>query len=308
MSQKRNETLIYSSVGLVATFLIVVALNFIFSLTNARMDLTDEKLYTLSEGTKEILSELDTPIEIRLYATQDDKVMPPALKVYARRVESLLREYAQLSNGNIKIHKLNPEPDSDAEDSARLDGVQGQPINLGEAVYLGVAISMLDRTATLSFLAPSRETLLEYDLSRAISQVVKAEKPVVGVMSALPVMGMQMNPMMMRMGQQQGAPAWALISELQRDFDVREIPMASDSIDEDVNVLLLIHPKDITETTEYAIDQFVLRGGRLIAMLDPMAISDQQPQQQQNPMGPPPSSSNLKTLLPVPGSPMAVPR
>ncbi len=151
----------------------------------------------------------------------------------------------------------------------------------------------------LPFLAPNRETLLEYDLTRAISQVNKAEKPVIGVMSALPVMGMQMNPMMARMGQQQGAPAWALISELQRDFDVREIPMASDSIDETVKVLLLIHPKDITETTEYAIDQFVLRGGRLIAMLDPMAISDQQPQQQQNPMGPPPSSSSLKTLLPA---------
>jgi len=295
MSQKRNETLIYSTVGLIAMFLIVVALNFIFSLSNAHIDLTQEKLYTLSDGTKQILSEIDTPIEVRLYATQDDKAMPPALKVYARRVESLLREYAQMSNGKMSIRKLDPEPDSDAEDSARLDGVQGQPVSLGEAVYLGVAISMLDRTAALPFLPPSREQLLEYDLSRAITQVVKASKPVVGVMSSLPVMGMAMNPMMMRMGQQQGAAPWALISELEHDFDVREIPMASDTIDDDVNVLLLIHPKGITEATEYAIDQFVLRGGRLIAMLDPMAISDQQQQsQQQNPMGPPPSASYLE--------------
>jgi ABC-type uncharacterized transport system involved in gliding motility auxiliary subunit len=221
------------------------------------------------------------------------------MKVYARRVESMLREYQQLSNGQMTIRKLDPEPDSDAEDSARLDGVTGQPINLGESIYLGVAISMLDRTAALPFLSPNREELLEYDLSRAISQVVKAEKPVVGVMSALPVMGMAMNPMMMRMGQMQGSQPWALISELQRDFDVREIPLESEEIEDDVNVLLLIHPKDITEGTQYAIDQFVLRGGRLIAMLDPMAISDQQPQAQQNPMGPPPSPSTLDKLLPA---------
>lgn len=299
MSQNRNETLIYSSVGIIAMFLIVVALNFIFSLTNARVDLTQEKLYTLSEGTREILDELDTPIEVRLYATQDDKVMPASMKVYARRVESVLREYADLSNGQMTIRKLDPEPDSDAEDSARLDGISGQPVNLGESIYLGVAISMLDRTAALPFLPPGREQLLEYDLSRAITQVVKAEKPVVGVMSALPVMGMPMNPMMARMGQMQGSQPWALISELQRDFEVKDIPMAAEEIDDDVDVLLLIHPKDITEATEYAIDQFVLRGGRLIAMLDPMAISDQQPQSQQNPMGPPPSVSKLDRLLPA---------
>ncbi|HSH16141.1 MAG TPA: GldG family protein, partial [Verrucomicrobiae bacterium] len=238
MNQKRTETLIYSTVGVVAMLLIVIALNFIFSLTNARIDLTAEKLYTLSDGTKEILRELDTEIEVRLYATQDEKVMPVPLKTYARRVESLLREYAQHANGNLVIRKLDPEPDSDAEDSARLDGIEGQPVNLGEQIYLGVAFSMLDRTAALSFLTPNREQLLEYDLTRAISQVVKTEKPVVGVMSSLPVMGMPMNPMMMRMGQQ-GQQPWVLISELQRDFEVREIPMSGEAIPGDIDVLFV---------------------------------------------------------------------
>ena len=134
MNQKRTETLIYSTVGVVAMLLIVIALNFIFSLTHARLDLTAEKLYTLSDGTKEILRELDTEIEVRLYATQDEKVMPVQLKTYARRVESLLREYAQYANGNLVIRKLDPEPDSDAEDSARLDGISGQPVSLGEQI------------------------------------------------------------------------------------------------------------------------------------------------------------------------------
>jgi ABC-type uncharacterized transport system involved in gliding motility auxiliary subunit len=296
MNQKRTETLIYSTVGVVAMLLIVIALNFIFSLTNARIDLTAEKLYTLSDGTKQILRELDTEIEVRLYATQDEKVMPVPLKTYARRVESLLREYAQYANGNLVIRKLNPEPDSDAEDSARLDGISGQPVSLWEQVYLGVAFSMLDRVAALPFLTPNREQLLEYDLTRAISQVVKTEKPVVGVMSSLPVMGMPMNPMMMRMGQQ-GQQPWVLISELQRDFEVREIPMSGESIPADISVLLVIHPKAATDEVQFALDQFVLRGGKLIALLDAMAIVDQQQQQPNNPMGPPPSASNLEKLL-----------
>jgi ABC-type uncharacterized transport system involved in gliding motility auxiliary subunit len=298
MNQKRTETLIYSTVGVVAMLLIVIALNFIFSLTNARIDLTAEKLYTLSDGTKQILRELDTEIEVRLYATQDEKVMPVPLKTYARRVESLLREYAQYANGNLVIRKLNPEPDSDAEDSARLDGISGQPVSLGEQVYLGVAFSMLDRVAALPFLTPNREQLLEYDLTRAISQVVKTEKPVVGVMSSLPVMGMPMNPMMMRMGQQ-GQQPWVLVSELQSDFEVREIPMSGESIPADISVLLVIHPKAATDEVQFALDQFVLRGGKLIALLDAMAIVDQQQQQPNNPLGSPPSASNLEKLLPA---------
>lgn len=297
MSQKRTETLIYSTVGVVAMLLIVVALNFIFSLSNARVDLTAESLYTLSSGTKQILGELDTEIEIRLYATQDEKTMPVPLKTYSRRVESLLREYAQYAKGNLVIRKLDPEPDSDAEDSARLDGIEGQPVNLGEQVYLGVAFSMLDRTAALPFLTPNREQLLEYDLTRAISQVMKTEKPVVGVMSSLPIMGVPMNPMMMRMGQQGQQPPWVMISELQRDFEVKEVPMAGGPIPPEIKVMLVVHPKQVTDDVQYALDQFVMRGGKLIGLLDPMAIVDQQPQQPNNPMGSPPSSSNLEKLL-----------
>ena len=152
----------------------------------------------------------------------------------------------------------------------------------GEAFYLGLAFSQLDAKVAIPFVSPSRERLLEYDMARAISRVNQIEKPIVGVMSALPLFGMPSNPMMMQMGQR-GQDPWLFISELQRDFTVREIPMTAESIDSDVRVLVVLYPKGITEATQYAIDQFVLRGGKLIAFLDPMSIADNS-NQGMNPM------------------------
>jgi ABC-type uncharacterized transport system involved in gliding motility auxiliary subunit len=134
---------------------------------------------------------------------------------------------------------------------------------------------MLDQKEALPFLSPDRERLLEYDLSRAISRVMTPNKPVVGVMSALPVSGQQMNPMMMRMGQR-GQPPWVVLSELQRDFTVKTVEMTADKIPDDVKALVLIHPKGISDAAQYAIDQFVLRGGKLIAFLDPLSVLDRQ--------------------------------
>lgn len=296
MSSKRSQTFLFSTAGIAAMLVIVVALNYIFNLVSFRADLTAEKLYTLSDGTRSILQELDTPVEVRFYATRDDRVMPLPLKNYARQVEALLKEYAQLADGNLIIRKLDPEPDSDAEDSAMVDGLSPQQINFGEQVYLGISVSMLDEKATLPFLPPSREQLLEYDLTRAIAQVMKEDKPKIGIMSSLPVFGMQVNPMMMRMGQMQGQPAWAFVNELKRDFEVEEVPMSGESVPDDISVLLVVHPKAVTDETQFAIDQFVLRGGNLVALVDPNAMVDQQ-QQGGNQMMPQNSSSNLEKLF-----------
>lgn len=296
MKKKQIETLLYSVVGVGAMFLVIIALNFIFSVFKTRADLTQEKLYTLSDGTKAILKKLEAPIEVRFYCTQGEKEMPAQFKAYGQRVEDLLAEYKQHAKGNIEIKKFNPTPDSDAEDSAQLDGVEGQMLPNGEHLYLGVAVSYLDAKAALPFLSPDREKLLEYDISRAISQVANPEKPVVGIMTPLPMFGQPMNPMMMRMGQQP-QEAWVVINELQRDFTVKQLQMDVDKIDDDIKVLLVVHPKNISDKAQYAIDQFVLRGGKLIAFLDALAIMDRS-EQQQNPMMPNMSGgSSMEKLL-----------
>jgi len=280
MQKKPLETLLYSAGGVIALAVILIAANFLLGAFNARVDLTEGDVYTLSPGTKAILSKLEAPVKIRLYYSQGSNTVPVGLKTFAKRVEDLLVEYRAASDGKVEIEKFNPEPDSDAEDSASLDGIDGQVTNTGEKFYLGLSVSFLDQKAAIPVLAPDRERLLEYDITRAISQVATIKKPVVGVMSGLPVLGRSLNPML----KQQPTEPWALASELKRVFDVRQVEMEAAKIDDDIKVLLVIHPRNLSETTEYAIDQFVLRGGKLIAFVDPYAYFDQQPDLQ-NPFG-----------------------
>jgi len=283
--KKRFETYLYSTIGVIVMAVIVIALNIIVRPLTTRVDLTEDNAYTLSEGTKRILSKLDTPVQIRFYFSQKDPATPVDYKTYAARVEDMLNEYKLLAKGNLEIKKLDPVPDTEAEDSANLDGVEGQmtsPLG-GDKIYFGLAVSCLDERATLPFLSPQRERLLEYDLTRAISQVAKPQKPVIGVMSGLQVFG-GFNPMMMRMGGGGRTEPWVFISELKADFNVKEIPLTADKIDDDVKVLLVVYPKAITEATEYAIDQFVLRGGKLIAFVDPFSVMDSKNADPSNPM------------------------
>lgn len=286
--KKPFETLLYSTVGVVALFVVVVVFNFLAAKVHTRVDLTADKAFTLSAGTRAILAKLDTPVKIRFYYTRNDAAMPAQLKLYAQEVEDMLDEYRQASKGMVQIQKLDPEPDSDAEDSARLDGVEGQELPNGDTIYLGLSVSMLDQKEAIPFLSPDRERLLEYDISRAITRVASDKKPVVGVMSPLQVAG---NPMASAMGQQ-GAPPWVLYSELQRDYTVKLVDMNT-AIPDDVDVLVLIHPRGITPAGEYAIDQFILRGGKLLAFLDPDAVLDAPP----GGFMPQSSSSSLPALL-----------
>ena len=291
MKKKALQTGLFSVIGVAAMLLILVAINFIAGRVKQRVDLTAEHAYTLSAGTKAILARLDTPVQIRFYASQSAEGMPVFLKTYAQQVDDLLGEYRQNSRGLIQIQKLDPEPDSDAEDSAKLEGVEPQLLSNGERVYLGLSVSLLDQKEAIPFLSPERERLLEYDISRAIARVMTPDKPVIGVLSSLPVMGTgAMMPM-----QQRGEPPWVLIEELKRDFDVKEIEPNATTIPDNVKVLLVIHPKGISEATEFALDQFVLRGGKLIAFLDPMAALD--PQSASAGFGSPPSKSDLGRLL-----------
>ena len=291
--KKGLETYLYSTLGIIAMLGILIAVNLIAARGKQRIDLTTEHAYTLSPGTRAILAKLDTPVQVRFYCTRGENEMPVQLKTYAQRVEDLLAELRQASKGQIEIQKLDPQPDSDAEDSAKLDGIEGQMLPQGTNIYLGLSFSMLEQKEVISFLAPNRERLLEYDLTRAISRVMTPSKPIVGIMSPLPVSGTPMNPMMMRMGQR-GEQPWAFLAELKQDFTVKTVEMTADKIPDDIKVLVVIHPKGITDAAQFALDQFVLRGGKLIAFLDPLSVLDRQ---QPGMMGGPSSSSSLDKLL-----------
>src|SRR5580658_2441256 len=298
MKQKNIETILYSTAGVAVMFVLLLALYVVTSAFKTRIDLTEDKAFTLSQGTKRILSRLDSPVTIRFYCTQSGTAMPAALRTYAEQIEDLLGEYQQASKGKIIVQKFDPQPDSDAEDSANLDGIAGQPTSRygGDKVYLGLHVSMLDQNQTLAWMPPDRERLLEYDISRAIARVINPTPATIGLMTALPVFGSESNPMMQRMGQAASDP-WTFVSELKKDFTIREIPMTASKIDDDIGVLVVVHPREITGATQYAIDQFVLRGGKLLAFVDPHAYFDQKHDQMAQVLGESSGQSSLDKLF-----------
>jgi ABC-type uncharacterized transport system involved in gliding motility auxiliary subunit len=269
------DSLLYSVVGVVAVLIILVAVNLLGEFLKFRSDLTENKLYTLSDGTKKILNKLDTDVVVRFYFSKDSASVPVPLRTYAQEVQDLLDEYQQYSHGKVKVIKLDPKPDSDAEDSANLDGIEGQAVDLNDKIYLGIAVSCLDAKTTIPSLSPDRETLLEYDLSRAISSVANPKKAVIGVMSALPVTGREASPMMMQQREQPSQP-WIFLNELKENYVVRDVALTTDKIDDDVSVLVVVHPQGITDSAQFAIDQFLLRGGKMVALLDPYSFVEAQ--------------------------------
>jgi ABC-type uncharacterized transport system involved in gliding motility auxiliary subunit len=289
MKFKKYDQLIYSAVGLAALLLVLVAVNFLVSRVPARVDLTDGDLYTLSPGTRKILRGLQSPVKVKLYVSQGESV-PVQLRGFAQRVEDTVREFKQAAGSNLVIERYNPKPDSEEEDAAQLDGIEPQQLYTGEQFYLGIAVSQLDRKQAIAAVSPQRERLLEYDLIRAIARVGNPERPKIGLMAGLPVLGERFNPFT-----RQSSEPWVLANELKRDFDLKEVPIGAKEIDKDINVLLLIHPRDAQPQTEYVLDQFVLRGGKLIAFVDPYAYFDQNPTMPGIP--PEPSSSTLPTLF-----------
>jgi ABC-type uncharacterized transport system involved in gliding motility auxiliary subunit len=274
---KRLETILYSTGGVIILALILILANFVLGTVKQRLDFSEGRVNSLSPGTRAVLNQLEGTVRIRLYYSQGDGNLPLSIKGYGRRVEDMLREFRLASNGKVTVEKFDPQPDSDAEDSAQLDGVEGQVLNNGEKFYLGLAVSYGEKRLPIPVLAADREQLLEYDIAKAISRATAKDKAVVGIMSALPVFGSRGAPQM-------GIPPsekLVFVSELERDFKVKRIDPAGDRIDDDVKVLLVMHPRGFSDKALYAIDQFVMRGGKLIAMVDPNAYFDIQPGRQQ---------------------------
>lgn len=280
---------------------VIFALNFLVGgvgFGNLRLDLTEDGLFTLSQGTKNILSRInvDEPVTIKFYSTNDDRVMPNILKPHARSIEDLLLEYEKQSNGSVSLEVIHPNPDTDDEDKAKDDEIRGMQVNQeGDQIYLGLTVQCLDRKEVLPFLNPEDATAFEYDVSRAIAKVIKPTKTVIGLMSAMPIGGVPSMPFQ----QQRGPEAWAVVQQLRADYEVREVPMTSDKIDSDITVLLVVHPADITKTAEFAIDQYLLGGGNVVAFVDPQSLLAQAMSSQPNPMtGQPGNMINTSSDLP----------
>ena len=201
--------------GVAALVAIAVFANWLVSpppAGNRGADFTEKQIHTLSDGTKAILGELDTPVVIRYYASRNTDYMPEELKLHMRRVDDLIKEYASLSKGKLRIENLDPQPDTDAEDSANLDGINGQRMD-DQNLYFGLAVSCLDKTSVIPFLDPREETMLEYQLSKAIAEVTTPVKPKIGIMSALELKGGAANPMMQMQGQRPQQP-WVIYQQL----------------------------------------------------------------------------------------------
>ncbi|MEM8954202.1 MAG: Gldg family protein [Verrucomicrobiota bacterium] len=279
-----------TALGILIVIGIVVAVNVIAGFLNLRMDFTEDKIYTLSKGTKKILSELDTPVTIRYYVSADKSIQPADVQTMAPRVENFLMEYKKGSNGMVRVKKILVKPDSDEEDSANLDGIrpQGQVFSAEDPLYFGLAVQCLDQTESIPFIHPARETLLEYDVSRAITQVVNPELPKVAVMTSMQVAGGFGGAGGMMNFQQPPEQPWIFYRELSQDYQLEVLAPDVTEIPEDVKVLLVVHPFDVTQEGEKAIDQYLLKGGNVVAMVDPMFFHAQLlTPPQQNPMAPP---------------------
>ena len=260
--------------GLALLLVIIGATAVILKNLRFRADLTAEKLYTLSDGSKKLIGQLEEDVTLKFYYSASSSELIQPLKAYADQVQDYLKEYELAGRGRVTLESYDPQPDSDAEEWAQRYGIVPQNVDpRGQPIYFGLAAVCGDRQEVIEGFSPRSEATLEYDITRLITRVAWPERPVVGVMSALDVLGGEPNPMMMQMGQRP-PQGWIVFRELKKDYTVREIKTDVDKIDDDVKTLIVVHPKNLEEKALYAIDQFVLRGGRLIACVDPFSIID----------------------------------
>lgn len=292
-----NGSYLTTSLSICALLVILINVNFIISIIfSTPFDITSDKLYTFSKGTRNILKNLTQPVTIRFYRSYSDNRMPVQLTTYAQRIEDLLRAYNTYSKEKVIIEYYDPVPDSPAEDSAIMDNIQPNMLPSGEKCYFGLAVSYLNRNSTIAFLSPANEKTIEYDITRSIYDITHHEKPAVGVLSSLPVMGSISGLIPSRFNK---APPWIFIQELQEMFEVRELPYNSTEIDDNIKVLLVIHPVKMSKETEFAIDQYLLRGGSIIIFMDPYCVIKSSVAQRdplnQSPILP--DASNLPRLL-----------
>lgn len=263
--------------GLGLVFGSLVALNIIAGSLRLRLDLTEERLYTLSPVTRQVLADLDRTVTLKFFFNRSAPDVPAPLKGFADQVEDLLREYALATSGKIVVEKYDPKPDSDAAELAQQFGLVSQRLwPGGPAMTLGLVAVAGEEPHAIPWLDPRNQSFLEYGITRLVVQSTRRGKPALGVMSSLPVLGLNMPSFMMGDNRGGSMPRWALFKELEEDYDLIEVPSTSDAIPTNIQTLVVVHPKNLEDKTLYALDQFVLRGGSLFAFLDPRSLVDMQ--------------------------------
>ena len=258
-----------TAAGVALALVLLFAVNILAGRTlgPVRIDLTENNLFTLSEGTRNILSELRDPVTLRFYLSRRALERAPGIGSYADRVRALLNEYERLSGGKVALHVIDPEPFSEEEDRAVAYGLRGVPLGIDEGVlYFGLAgTNSVDDEEVIPFFTIEREAFLEYDVTKLVHNLAQPKRKVVGLLSSLPVEGQ--DPRAALRGQ--SAQPWMLVEQMHQLFEVRSLAPELAEVPEDVDVVMLVHPRELPPETVYAIDQYVLRGGRVVAFVDP---------------------------------------
>lgn len=259
-----------TSVAVMAVLFIAVIILSNTLLRGARLDLTENKLFTVSHGTKNILASIEEPVNLYLFFSERASENFPPLRNYATRVRELLEEFALHAGGKLVLHTVDPLPFSEDEDRAAQFGLQSVPVGTtGDNLFFGLAgTNALDGLKVIPFFQQEKESFLEYDLAQLIHSLINPKKPVVGMLSSLPMSG-GFDPATRRPQR-----PWVVMTQLQDLFDVRTLEADIAIVDDDVDVLVVAHPKDLSDKALYAIDQFVLRGGKLMVFVDPIAEAD----------------------------------
>jgi gliding-associated putative ABC transporter substrate-binding component GldG len=275
MSDKKKglEKSLFSAGGLILILLILVFVNFIFSRVNIRWDATKDKLYSLSEGTQKIISNLEEDVVIKVFYSKSAENIPAHIKNYSKRMLDFLKEYEHYSKGKVTIEVYDPKIDSDEEEWAQKYGIE--PVNLptGDRIYFGLVASAADQEETIKMMDPAGEKRLEYNITRIISRVQSPEMQKIGIISGLPVFGQRPNPYT-RQPQQ---PPWQFIKELSKTYEVSNISLTAQRINSDIDLLILIHPKGMSKNAQFAVDQFILNGGKAIIFADSFSTIDGSP-------------------------------
>ncbi len=262
------------TINIVLVFIIIIAVNVIAAGWHFRIDITENSLYTLSDASQKIIGKIKKPITLKYYFTGSAESLPLNYKIYGKKIEELLREYESENNQMITLEIYDPRPDSDEEEWAKKYGLKTIALNYGESLIMGLVGIREDHEVNIPLFDPRREQFLEYDVTQLIMGIAKKKDKIIGLLSGLPVMGSQPNQVQMIQGQR-GTPKWIVIDEMEKSYKVESIETSVREIPDHVNILLVIHPKKLADSTEYAIEQFVLRGGQLVILVDPNSNADQ---------------------------------
>jgi ABC-type uncharacterized transport system involved in gliding motility auxiliary subunit len=258
--------------ALIALAALLIGLTILFgqTLRGWRVDLTENDLYTIAPGTKRIIGNLKEPINLYFFFSQSAAKQLPALQTYATRVRELLQELAARSDGKIRLSIVDPQPFSEDEDRAAEFGIRGAPLGAsGEQLYFGLAgTNSTDGRAVIELFDPGKEAFLEYDVAKLIHQLGSPRKPVVAWLSGLPMTG-GFDPATGQMRE-----PWIVLSQAEQLFTVRNLEPGVNRIDPDVDVLAIVHPKNLPPAAQFAIDQYALRGGKILVFVDPLAEQD----------------------------------